>query len=103
LFSHGSSTHSELSLHEHVGAIVGVIVGDTDGWDVVGLAEGETDGDTVGWDVIQSELHCQKSTSLHVTLCAVPTVHEVQTDAIAVPSTQGSGFVHVSGLLERYI
>ena len=58
---------------------------------------GEAVGDVVGDAEMktQSELHCLNSTPLHLTLCGVPTVHEVQTDAIVVPSTQL--FVHVSG------
>ena len=78
-----------------VGDMVGITsVGDSVGDDTVGdLVVGDTVDDS-------DEGHCQKSMESTVTVWGVPpflAVHEVQTDEIAVPSTQSTEFEHTSG------
>ena len=84
---------------ETVGDTVGETVGDTVG-ETVGDTVGETVGDTVGETVGDSEIkHCQKSTLSIVIVSGVPSVHEVQIDEIASPTTHGpcQPFEHTSG------
>jgi len=82
--------------------LVGTNVGCVVGFEVVGDTVGDSVGDTVG---DSDEKHCQKSMESTVTVWGVPpfwAVHEVQTDEIAVPSTQLSVSEHTSGFQERY-
>jgi len=85
---------------DSVGDTVGDTVGDSVG-DTVGDAVGDSVGDTVG---DSDEKHCQKSMESTVTVWGVPpfsSVHEVQTDEIAVPSTQLFVSEHTSGFPVR--
>jgi hypothetical protein len=66
-------------------------------------------GDGVGFGVgavvvVDAEIkHCQKSTVSIVIVSGVPTVHEVQIDEIAVPTTQRAVCEHTSGFPLRYL
>jgi len=76
------------SVGDTVGDSVGDTVGDAVG-DSVGVAVGDSVGDTVG---DSDEKHCQKSMESTVTVWGVPpfsSVHEVQIDEIAIPSSNG--------------